>query len=65
MVKGKTIKRRSKTLKPSKAYLTFEKVIERSLNLVELQPYVNKILKSIEPDSNVKSCDMSLLHNYP
>lgn len=51
-------KKKVKQLKPSKAYMTFEKMMERSLNLAELQKPVDAIVKAAGQQSNVNSSDV-------
>ena len=51
-------KKRKRILKPSKAYLAFEKTIERSLNLTELVKPVELIIKAKRTEANVDASDL-------
>lgn len=50
--------KKSKNMSPSKAYLTFEKKIERSLNLIVLQKPTESIIKASRTTSYVDSSDL-------
>lgn len=55
---AKTVKR-SRTSKPTKAYLRFEGVVQRSLNLLTLQAATVKIWHLAQPEQVIDLSDMS------
>ena len=52
------VNRKAKILKPSKAYMTFEKILERSLNLIVLQKPTESIIRASKTNSHVDSSDL-------